>query len=246
MKIALDKLVFDPTYYPRNSVDWQQAHRYAEAMQVIAKDPTARRFPPIDVAAIGDGTFRVLDGWHRCDAAKRCGYTEIEAQVTKAQSLQEQFLVAIKANLTHGRGLTNQERTAIACRLQSADFRWSLGRISTLLGMKKSSLHTMLHKRTGNVNGFPNLGKGIPVPPIAKAPFTGAIARGTFTEEAVAGQRAMAARDQRQVFQQVRDLMNCGAVDLDSPIVCTLLSEIATWLRAHSAEVRAGVIAKAS
>ena len=244
MKIKLDKLILDEAFYPRTDCDWMQAHRYAEAMQVAAKDPTAEKFPPIKIAPLGDGNYRVIDGWHRCKAAKECGYDRIDADIVENLSDQDQFIAAVEANLTHGKGLSNFDRAKIACRLRSAEFNWSLGRVANLLKLTKKSLSLMLFKRTGNTNGFSNLGKPSLV---AKNLVTGAVAREGRCPPALAeAQRPFEGHSQRKLFEHVLGLMTNGAIDLDQPGVCLLLKEIAAWLRAHASEIKTGLPPKAA
>lgn len=244
MKIKLEQLILDEKFYPRTDCDWMQAHRYAESMRIALKDPKAKQFPPIDVVPLGDGTFRVIDGWHRVKAAKELKLVSIEAVIIKAASEGEQFLAAVRANLTHGKGLSNFERAQIAIRLRSSEFNWGLQRVAEFLGMAKKSLFVMLHKRTGSGNGFSGLGRKSLV---AKNLVTGVVAReGRLPQEVADGQRAFEGHSQEALFKQVLEVMILDAVDLDQPGICLLLKDIAAWLRAHASQIKEGLPPKAA
>jgi hypothetical protein len=56
--IELDKLVFEPTLYPRTKSDWLTAYKYSQAMAA------GNVFPPILVGLLNN-RYIVVDGVHR-------------------------------------------------------------------------------------------------------------------------------------------------------------------------------------
>jgi ParB-like chromosome segregation protein Spo0J len=69
--------------------------------------------PPI---LVNRRTMQVIDGVHRLHAARACGESAIEAVFVDVDP-QEAFLLAVKANTTHGLPLSLAERRAAAARI---------------------------------------------------------------------------------------------------------------------------------
>ena len=86
----------------RVALDEETVKDYAEAMTKRAK------FPP--VTAFCDGTrIYLADGFHRVEAALRCGYSKIKADVSPG-SYVEALRFALGANANHGLRRTNADK----------------------------------------------------------------------------------------------------------------------------------------
>ncbi len=230
MQIKLSELTFDKSIYPRSAVDWVTVVVYADAMKLGDK------FPAIEVVKTKDG-YSVIDGWHRCDAAKRCGFESIEATVVEAAGERERFLRAVETNLKHGRALGAYEKAQIANRL--ASYNWKEAKIARFLSMTQESLKRMLVKRVSPSAGL-GFGK------VHKAPLEHIIqAGGTVSPEAEQAEATLAVQSQTHLFVQVVSCFEGGIVNLADPDVCSLLDRMRTWLRDHAAEIRAGIKAVA-
>ena len=70
----------------------------------------AKVLPPVLVRA---QAMTVVDGWHIVLAARIRGESEIRARMVKA-SKEEAFLIAVRANATHGKSLSLAERLRAA------------------------------------------------------------------------------------------------------------------------------------
>lgn len=79
------------------------------------------KLPPIIVHC---GSMRVIDGTHRLGAALLRGEDTIEARLFEG-SEQEAFLLAVKANITHGLPLSLDDRIAAAERIIGFRPAWS-------------------------------------------------------------------------------------------------------------------------
>lgn len=65
--------------------------------------------PPVDVFAVGDGTFWIADGWHRYIAAVGLKLDTIQA-VVHAGGFKEALQFALGANATHGLRRSNKDK----------------------------------------------------------------------------------------------------------------------------------------
>ena len=120
--ISVHDLLLDRTLNPRlHGVDQEIVEFYAS----IFKDVV---WPPI---LVDRATHKLLDGWHRMEAAKRAGVYEVPVQWVDAQE-DDLFALAVKANLGHGVHLKKEERYKAIARLQRE--AWSNERIAAFLG----------------------------------------------------------------------------------------------------------------
>lgn len=136
--IPLKSIAWEMTYYPRLSHDWMTAHQYAAAMSLNGADS----FPPVVVVRHGN-CYLGLDGYHRCDAAKRNKYESIHCIVLDIPE-SEWFAKAVELNAKHGRSLTMPERVAIVERLKESGF--AMERISSLVGMTAAAMAKMAER----------------------------------------------------------------------------------------------------
>jgi ParB-like chromosome segregation protein Spo0J len=74
---------------------------------------------PLPPILVHYGTMRVIDGIHRLRAAQLRGAAEIDAQFFHG-SAAEAFLVAVRANVTHGLPLTLEDRRAAVARIMAS------------------------------------------------------------------------------------------------------------------------------
>jgi hypothetical protein len=131
--IPLSQVVCDETVQPRAGVDAGVMGNYAELMG------NGVEFPPITVFEIAVGEFVLADGFHRVAAAKQAGLETMKATVVKG-TIRDALLFAIRANASHGQGLTRKEKLRAAARLLN-DPQWSqwsnseIARICGLSGM---------------------------------------------------------------------------------------------------------------
>lgn len=109
--LELDELGFDKTIYPRNGVNWFNVMNYANAMK------TGSNFPPITVTMV-NFRWTVIDGWHRCNAAKQNKQKYIEAEIIKCKTLEEAYIEAVKRNSEHGIQFNPQEKSKISIKLK--------------------------------------------------------------------------------------------------------------------------------
>lgn len=120
--ISIHDLIFDRSLNPRlHGVDSDVVEFYA----TIFKDVV---WPPI---LVDRATHKLLDGWHRVEAAKRVGVYTLAVQYVDAKE-EELFALAVKANLGHGVHLAREERFKAIIRLQRE--AWTHERIAEFFG----------------------------------------------------------------------------------------------------------------
>lgn len=102
MQINLDLLRMDGGTQTRAVIDETTVNDYAESMQ------NENTFPPIVV--YHDGAIHWLaDGFHRVRAARKCGKTELEADVRQG-TRRDAVLFSVGANADHGLRRTNADK----------------------------------------------------------------------------------------------------------------------------------------
>lgn len=120
--ISVHDLLLDRSLNPRRqAVDPDVVDHYASIFNEVI-------WPPI---LVHRGTNKLLDGWHRVEAAKRAGVYSLPVLWADCKE-EEMFALAVKANLGHGLRLTREERYQAIARLQRES--WTPERIAEVLG----------------------------------------------------------------------------------------------------------------
>jgi ParB-like chromosome segregation protein Spo0J len=130
--VAIDD--FQSTHSPRlGGVDEKHVESLVE---------TDDELPPILVQR---STMRVIDGMHRLSAARAAGSEKIRARLVDCDD-DEAFLLAVAANVRHGRPLTRADRRAAATRIMrlrpNASDRW----IAALTGLATKTVASIRHE----------------------------------------------------------------------------------------------------
>jgi hypothetical protein len=84
----------------------------------------------------------VIDGMHRLAAARRRGDTSIRARFFTG-SREDAFLLAVRANTTHGKPLTLSERRRSAARILGTHGAWSDRAIAAVCGLSAGTVATL-------------------------------------------------------------------------------------------------------
>ncbi len=120
--VSVNDLVLDRALNPRlHGVDQEVVEFYAGIYQEVV-------WPPI---AVDKATMKLLDGWHRVEAAKRAGVYSLPVLWVESKD-DEQFAHAVKFNLGHGLRLSREERLKAVAKL--AREGWTPERIVEFLG----------------------------------------------------------------------------------------------------------------
>lgn len=120
--ISVHDLLLDRSLNPRRqATDPDVVEHYASIFKEVI-------WPPI---LVHRGTHKLLDGWHRVEAAKRAGVYSLPVLWVDAKE-EELFALAVKANLGHGLRLTREERYQAIHRLMRE--AWTPERIAETLG----------------------------------------------------------------------------------------------------------------
>jgi ParB-like chromosome segregation protein Spo0J len=97
---------------------------------------TSDPLPPI---IVHQPTMRVIDGIHRVRAALLKNRDEIEARLLRCDE-DAAFVVAVKANITHGLPLSQADRTAAAVRIITHHPHWSDRAVAAATGLSDKTI----------------------------------------------------------------------------------------------------------
>jgi ParB-like nuclease domain len=95
--------------------------------------------PPI---LVHGRTMRVIDGMHRVRAALMLGQTAIEARFFEG-SEELAFLIAVRANVTHGLALTLADRENAALRILMRHGQWSNRAVASVVGLAPGTVESI-------------------------------------------------------------------------------------------------------
>jgi len=124
--VRVDSLVFEGS--PRLDGEDQ------EHIRLLAESSDA--LPPITVHR---PTMRVIDGVHRVRAALLNGIKEINARLLEC-SEDVAFVLAVKANVTHGLPLSQPDRAAAAGRIIASHPHWSDRAVAAATGLSDKTI----------------------------------------------------------------------------------------------------------
>lgn len=107
--VKIGELIVDENIYPRHKISEHNVRQLKEAFKSGASLP----------AILVDGkTKKIVDGWHRVEAAKALGHTEIEAEIRNYDSMREMLMDAVQSNAIHGYRLTIWDQVRSIIKLQ--------------------------------------------------------------------------------------------------------------------------------
>jgi ParB-like chromosome segregation protein Spo0J len=107
------------------------------------------KLPPI---LVHRPTMRIIDGMHRLRAAVLRGDEMIEVRFFDGPDA-EVFVLAVKANIAHGRPLTMADRTAAAERIMVSHPPWSDRAIAAAAGLGARTVAEVRVRLAGSANG---------------------------------------------------------------------------------------------
>jgi hypothetical protein len=125
----------------------------------------AESWPPI---IVHQPTMRIIDGFHRVSAATRKGLDEIDA-VLIDESWELAFLVAVRANVTHGLPLSLADRRAAARKIVRTHSELSDRAIGTTAGLSPGTVRAIRASIVEAPQGNKRLGKDGRVRPLNAA-----------------------------------------------------------------------------
>ena len=112
---------------------------------------------PLPPILVHRPTMRIIDGFHRVAAAVQIGIDEIDSYVIDG-SVESMFVLAVRANVTHGLPLSLADRRMAADRILCSHADWSDRAIASATGLSAKTVrgircasgeHPQLHKRLG-------------------------------------------------------------------------------------------------
>ncbi|GGO45975.1 hypothetical protein GCM10012286_35800 [Streptomyces lasiicapitis] len=93
-------------------------------------------------------TMRVIDGMHRLRAALLRGVDRIDVMFVQNLDGRDLFLLAVKANVTHGLPLTLADRRAAAARIVVSHPQWSDRAIAMATGLAAKTVRAIRDRTT--------------------------------------------------------------------------------------------------
>lgn len=144
-KRKLSELVLDFDLYPRGSVDGYHVAEIAAAMEAGSE------MPPI---VIDKESKRVVDGFHRWKAYRRHFGEDHEVSCVEKKYENEaaMFVEAMKYNASHGRALTQHDKTH--CAMLADKLGISLDVVSESLNLTVSRVETLTRERVSGGKGL--------------------------------------------------------------------------------------------
>lgn len=112
---------------------------------------------PLPPIIVHRPTMRIIDGFHRVAAAAEMGINKIDAYVLDG-SVESMFVLAVRANVTHGLPLSLADRRIAADRILCTHSHWSDRAIASATGLSAKAVrgircasgeHPQLDKRLG-------------------------------------------------------------------------------------------------
>jgi ParB-like chromosome segregation protein Spo0J len=104
------------------------------------------------------GSMRVIDGMHRLAAARRRGDTHVEVLFYDGTP-EDAFVLGVRANTSHGRPLTLDERRHSARRILASHPDWSDRAISAVCGLSPSTVASLRHRDGDGPGRLKRLGR---------------------------------------------------------------------------------------
>lgn len=243
-QIPLDKIGYDPEYYPRvnGREDWLTVHRYKEALKSHPWKADARKeyaFPPVVVVKTTgyDFPYLLLDGLHRVRAFGVCGIDKIWAAV---ESLPKSKWLArsVELNIDGKRPLESGDKRWIATKLTAEG--WKSGDIAQLLCMEQGSFDKLvasniqkLTQASAKSIAFGRSNRQIDGEHIGflKAPFKGLTGTGN-AQRALKSQHSVSSREATQIIESFIALMEAKAIDTTDERIVDLLLRVKELLEA--------------
>ncbi len=155
VEIPLDQIRPDESMQVRHfDTEDEQNRSHAHVESLVAS--SGKNWPPVLVRPLDDGTFALLDGFHRYKAARLLGMTSFQAELRRNGSR----LTAYAANSQHGMPLTSDERKAYARLLHEQQPDLSYGEIARRVGLHESTISRLFAEQADHAIASPARSKG--------------------------------------------------------------------------------------
>lgn len=136
--LPITHLFVDEGGWPRDHLDTSRVEMFVALLK--EKDP----LPPIEVVAVGDGTFVVADGVHRYQAAREAGLNDVEVEFVLPNSGEDlldcAYRRALETACLSALPLTKAERKRAVERLLATQPDLTHRAIARLVGVSHSTV----------------------------------------------------------------------------------------------------------
>jgi ParB-like chromosome segregation protein Spo0J len=173
---------------------------------------------PLPPIIVNRTTMRVIDGMHRLSAAKLRGHGSIDVRFVHCDEMSS-FVLAVRANVTHGLPLSLTDRKAAAARILGHYPHWSDRAIAQVSGLSANTVAKLRHSLTEPYEQLDaRIGRDGRVRPLDGAQRRAAAAR-LMREEPGASLRDVARRVgiSPETARRVRAQLSLGTIGLSSP-----------------------------
>lgn len=131
-ELPMDSIYVDESVYPRVEISEALVERYTECMR------EGIEFPPIQVEKTDVGKYRVLDGVHRFEAAKKAERSSIVAEIVDLEGKDPLLYAALRNR--HGRSLTDEDAKTVARRAYERNPALSTKEIALAVGRSERAV----------------------------------------------------------------------------------------------------------
>lgn len=139
--LPVEQIHLNVCFQPRLDVEDETPYHEKHVKQLVASDP--EQWPPLLVTPNAEGSFDVVDGFHRLEAAKRLGIHDLPCVIVPNADYDTCF----EANMRHGLPLTTEDRKAYARWLREQQPELSEVEISKRTGLSRNTVRKALGKR---------------------------------------------------------------------------------------------------
>lgn len=222
----ISRIIVREELQPRNQTHWQHVYEYRKKMEA------GEEFPPVCVGMdLKDPVL--IDGRQRIDARKALKERYVKAEVLPVKPA-DFFVEAVRRNTCHGHGLSVQEMVRAGVRLLTEEKRPE-ALVAAALRVPVPTLRTWMKE---NVVWVKTNGDRTAVVP--KKPMRRWAARGLATLTTEAEQKSFVGVGERNLVQQVIDMLRVGAFDPANAQDVQLLKALGAAVAEFLGGVRAG------
>lgn len=131
--ISLDLIKADPEYQPR-------AKGLSESHVKVLLESDPATWPPLLVGPPDNGTYTLLDGFHRAEAARRLSLTALPCRIAPVAN----YFTAVSSNISHGLPLAISDRRFAARWLAENEPGLSYREIGRRVGLSDKTVKQAL------------------------------------------------------------------------------------------------------
>lgn len=135
MKVNLSDIIVDESLQLRCQTSNQAVQEYTERIQ------EGEQFPPLLVWRTED-VYVLLDGWHRLEAMKACGFVDYDCKAFNG-SKTEAMIAATLSNRNHGLPFSRDDKRKAIARILEVDVALSSKQVADAVGVSSHTVESV-------------------------------------------------------------------------------------------------------